>query len=228
MLSLIKHLLSYNNFKEASELGLSVKDFSLKEEQTLFNAINGFHTVNESNLSPEDLRNLVTAQVGENEFFNGVIDNIASLDVSDTTTKNLLSAMVRKRKLQELSLAAYELHEGKGSEERFAALLEAVKGLPEATGIDEEFEFVTDDLEELLNKVVNEPGLNWRLKTLNKMLDPIRKGNFGFVFARPETGKTTFLCSEITHMASQLSDEDGPIIWIANEEPGENVKLRVY
>ena len=205
-----------------------MKDFTSKEEQTLFNAIHAFHAVNECNLSCDDLRNLVTAQVGSNEFFNGVIDNIATLDVSDTTTSTLLNAVIRKRKLQELSLAAYELHEGKGDEAKFAALLEAVNGSTFTLDDGEEFEFITTDLNELLNQVVNSPGLHWRMKTLNKSLGPLRKGNFGFVFARPETGKTTFLCSEVTHMASQLSDDDGPILWIANEEPGENIQLRVY
>jgi len=60
------------------------------------------------------------------------------------------------------------------------------------------------------------------------MLGSIRGGDFGFIFARPETGKTTFLASETTYMAEQLSDEVGPILWLNNEEAGAKVKIRCY
>ncbi len=89
----------------------------------------------------------------------------------------------------------------------------------------EEFEFVTDDLTELYNESVSTPGLRWRLSTLNRMLGSLRQGDFGFIFARPETGKTTFLASEVTFMASQAK---GPILWLNNEEQGRKVLLRCY
>ena len=89
-------------------------------------------------------------------------------------------------------------------------------------------DFVTDDLQALIDSAITKPGLRWRLDTLNKMLGSLRPGDFGFIFARPETGKTTFLASEVTYMASQLTEEQGPIIWINNEEQGDKVKLRMY
>lgn len=88
--------------------------------------------------------------------------------------------------------------------------------------------FVTDDLEVLASEVLTTPGLRWRLKTLNEIFGSLRKGDFGFVFARPETGKTTFLASETTYMAEQLSDDAGPILWFNNEEQGNKVKIRCY
>lgn len=66
-------------------------------------------------------------------------------------------------------------------------------------------------------------GLRWRLPCLNKSLGSLRKGDFGFIFARPETGKTTFLASEATHMLEQTNR---PIIWFNNEEQGEKVMIR--
>jgi replicative DNA helicase len=67
--------------------------------------------------------------------------------------------------------------------------------------------------------------LKWRLTSLNRSLGPLRKGDFGFIFARPETGKTTFLASEVTFMASQA---ESSVLWINNEEQGEKVLLRCY
>jgi replicative DNA helicase len=63
---------------------------------------------------------------------------------------------------------------------------------------------------------------------LNRIFGSLRAGDFGFIFARPETGKTTFLASETTYMASQLEESDGPIIWFNNEEQNEKVKIRCY
>lgn len=87
--------------------------------------------------------------------------------------------------------------------------------------------FVTDDIEELIASVKLERGLRWRLKGLNRALGEIRKGNFGFVFARPESGKTTFLASELTFMATQLKEGDGPILWFNNEQGGKDVRKRI-
>jgi Replicative DNA helicase len=60
---------------------------------------------------------------------------------------------------------------------------------------------------------------------LKRSLGPLRKGDFGFLFARPETGKTTFLASEISNFLTQVQS---PILWFNNEEQGGKVFSRVY
>ena len=92
----------------------------------------------------------------------------------------------------------------------------------------EEFVFVTTSLSSIIHDIFQKPGLRWRLDALNKSLGSLRKGNFGFLFARPEVGKTTFLASEISYMLTQLLEEDGSIIWFNNEQVGAEVMLRVY
>ena len=58
------------------------------------------------------------------------------------------------------------------------------------------------------------------------MLGSLRQGDFGFIFARPEVGKTTFLASEVTFMANQL--EEGAVLWVNNEQAGKVVMSRCY
>jgi replicative DNA helicase len=106
-------------------------------------------------------------------------------------------------------------------------LLDEMKEDKEASP-DEEIETVSDDLEFILKETVQKPGLRWRLNCLNKSLGSLRKGNFGFLFARPETGKTTFIASESSYMLTQLTEESGPVIWFNNEQVGAEVMLRVY
>ena len=86
-------------------------------------------------------------------------------------------------------------------------------------------EAVNMDLEDLYKAQTGTPGLRWRLKWLNQSLGSLRKGDFGFIFARPETGKTTFLASEMTHMVTQT---EGDILWFNNEEQGKKVAIRCY
>lgn len=120
-----------------------------------------------------------------------------------------------------IALKAIEVSEGKASLKDIYQLLEKTEGKTLKT----EQEFVSDDLEKLYTTDVATHGLRWRLEWLNKSLGSLRKGDFGFIFARPETGKTTFLASEITHFANQT---DRPILWCNNEEGGSKVMLRCY
>jgi replicative DNA helicase len=84
---------------------------------------------------------------------------------------------------------------------------------------------VTQNLGELIEQCYTEQGARWRLGCLNKSLGSLRKGDFGFIFARPETGKTTFLASEVTAF---LNDTNSRIVWLNNEEQGSKVMLRIY
>ena len=228
--SLLKLLLTHDDWVVATDDGLLIQDFP-KELQPMFSVINVFHQENDTDLSVADLSNLIFATVTKDHpYYKELLVSIDTLDVSTQTTKTLLQTIVRNRLLKELSLKAYEVTEGRATPEEFQSLVDSFNASqegPTATD-DNEDEFVSDDLQSLVEAAVSKPGLRWRLKTLNRMMGSLRKGNFGFVFARPETGKTTFLASEVTYMAEQLTDDDGPIIWLANEEPGVNVKLRVY
>ena len=81
------------------------------------------------------------------------------------------------------------------------------------------------NLSKLHSSQVATPGLRWRLNFLNKSLGSLRKGVFGFIFARPETGKTTLLASEISRMVEQT---EGDILWFNNEEQSNKVAIRCY
>ena len=91
----------------------------------------------------------------------------------------------------------------------------------------EEDPFATTDLQELIDHTVAAGGINWRLDDLNEMIGPLRKGDFVVLAARPETGKTTFVCSEVTYMAKQLEEEQN-VLWICNEEGAENIQFRIF
>ena len=68
--------------------------------------------------------------------------------------------------------------------------------------------FVSDTLTQLLTEEESKPGLKWRLQCLNSDIGELRGCSLGHVFARVDTGKTSFLFSETTHMAEQCSDDE--------------------
>lgn len=88
-------------------------------------------------------------------------------------------------------------------------------------------EFVDEGLADLLDSEVTGRGLKWRLNCLNSDVGELRGGSLGHVFARVDTGKTTFLVSEGTHLVQQL-EGDEILAWFNNEEKGTKVKLRLY
>jgi replicative DNA helicase len=228
-LSIIKTFLTYQEWYRWKEK-LSVKDLP-KELQPVYSVLNNFHESNteQINLTVSDLANLLFAHKHKDvEYYEGVIKNLENVEVSNTTTAILLQSFVDNRLLKEISLAAYEVTEGTLPKHKLAQLLEQYTAEKDNKVSEEEFEFISDDIEELLTETFRKPGLRWRLNTLNQILGSLRGGDFGFIFARPETGKTTFLASETTFMAEQLSEDDGPIIWFNNEEKGSKVKIRCY
>lgn len=85
---------------------------------------------------------------------------------------------------------------------------------------------VSSNMDEVYDDVLSK-GLHWRLAELNRSVGPIRKGDFLVVAARVDTGKTTFLASEVTAMASQLPDDE-TVLWFNNEERGAKVQARVW
>lgn len=67
-------------------------------------------------------------------------------------------------------------------------------------------------------------GIPYRLKSLQEATLGIRGGDLAVFFARTNVGKSTFLASEVTHMAEHV---DRPIIYFNNEQRGNAVKLRL-
>lgn len=82
-------------------------------------------------------------------------------------------------------------------------------------------------IEELIKEDEQYHGVKWRLECLNVSMRPMRGGDFGIIAGRPDKGKTSFLASEITHMAAQIP-EDRNILWLNNEGLASRIKRRIY
>lgn len=224
-LSILKEFInnkdSYTNYRSY----LTKKDI-LEDINPIFEAVDEWYKNNTEPPAIEDIANLVFSKPikdGVREPLKRALERLDSVNGVETV-QNLLESFKTNRTLLDLSSAAYDAQRGYKQLSEVISIADKLKEPVTRTKV----EFVTDDIHEILNDIVRTPGLRWRLNCLNRSLGSLRKGDFGFVFARPETGKTTFLASEVTQMATQLTNEDGPILWFNNEEQGKKVKLRCY
>lgn len=219
-LTILKLFLKHANWEEWSK-HFSPVDFP-EELRVLYLVIDQHHQESTEDLSVADVGNLIfTTHPKKQELNDSLIETLQGLQINESITIDLIKKIKQNKVFRELSLAAYEVAEGRQEASSVENLLS------ELETVEEEVlpPFVEGTLSDLIERTYKQPGLRWRLKCLNESLGSLRKGDFGFVFARPETGKTTFLASEISYMAEQT---EGLILWFNNEEQGEKVKLRVY
>lgn len=194
----------------------------------LFITINNYYTKynNNSNINREELEVVYNSNYllkdSERKELQDLLEEIYTSEVNVELVTELLEEHRRRSLAGDVAKLALDVEDGKSP----------VKDLLELFNKFEHQEVEVDqpkpvvmNLEELYDSQVASPGLRWRTNWLNKSLGSLRKGDFGFIFARPETGKTTFLASEITHMVTQT---DGEVLWFNNEEQGNKVAIRCY
>ena len=159
----------------------------------------------------------------ERDELSSTLDRILATDISTPDQVTSYLEEHRKRCLSgEVAKLALDVEDGSANVED---LLEKFQEFEHQAIEDDTIESINMNLQDLYQSQVATPGLRWRLEWLNKSLGSLRKGDFGFIFARPETGKTTFLASEMTHMITQT---EGDILWFNNEEQGKKVAVRCY
>ena len=215
----------YNNYYKYINLNYIKNNFS--NIYKLFLIVHQYYEANQSHaLSKLDFElayhSSYLLEDSERNELSDTLDRILALDVNVDNTVGYLNEHKKRCVAGELAKVALDVEDGSAD---LTDLLNKVKEF-EADDITEDAaNTVNMDLSELYDTAIATPGLRWRLDWLNKSLGSLRKGDFGFIFARPETGKTTFLASEMTHMVTQT---DGDILWFNNEEQGKKVAIRCY
>ena len=219
LLFLLKALLNidnYNQYRHHIKIDKNVD----KEIYYLFVALDNI--IKELNRSITFEEYALWVQVNLGNDYNPFI-NAIKIQADGDQTLILKTLQIIKKKDIALKIAQKALAISEGHNENEEELNELISKLHENQVEDDKLKIVDFNLKSLYDTTIKSPGIKWRLNCLNRSLGPLRKGDFGFVFARPETGKTTFLASEVSFFAEQVPT---PGIWINNEEAGEKVALR--
>lgn len=168
------------------------------------------------------LANYPALKDGDRDAIRTLLDNVKVATATEEEIIPYLESHLQRVWASDVGIMGLEVAEGKKKVEE----LDAKIAERSAIVVEEaEIEFVTTDIEQLITEEDLAGGLHWRLKCLNQSLGPLRKGNFGHIFARVETGKTAMWVSESTHMAQQTVK---PVLIFFNEEGGRDVVFRMY
>mgnify|MGYP003348285485 FL=1 len=189
-LQLLKFLLNYNTYtKYSNNIKTVYKDN--KELNILFTYLDKLHDRYKKDLTVDEYSLFVLTNCLEKDkpVLTELLSELSSVDTDSVILADVVTEVEQRQKAYELALASLEVSEGR---KEFADLLTLARAVSEqdiTNGTPSDTLFVTDNLEELYNDSIKTPGLRWRLQTLNRMLGSLRRGDFGFIFARPETGK---------------------------------------
>jgi replicative DNA helicase len=228
--AIIKYLVIYKNYKEYIRyINTTYIRNSFRELHDIYVSLAAYFAKQQEDTSVEGLQVFFYTQRPHledkhREIYDSIFKQIANSPVSEPAVLDLVKSIQQRERLQTLSVLAFEASEARAPISEVSKLANQLLE-PQELHQEQATVFVTDNLNELYVEAIKTPGLRWRLPSLNQSLGSLRKGDFGFVFARPETGKTTFLASEVTSMALQAVQ---PIIWFNNEEQGSKVMLRCY
>jgi KaiC/GvpD/RAD55 family RecA-like ATPase len=151
------------------------------------------------------------------------VDTLLESEIEEDSLSILLSKIALRNWAEQVAISAVDVSEGRQDISSLDTIYDSKEALIDE--VDKEDPFITTSLEVLAKTCSRSSGIKWRLPELQELLGGLNKGDFGFIYARPETGKTTFLASEVSYFATQV---DKPILWFNNEERGDKVMTRIY
>jgi replicative DNA helicase len=225
--NLLVLLLPKESFNKYSDLvDLSYIKETYRELSHIYSTLFDLHERYDKDISMDELSAAFWAKYPDADkiIYGNLLKTLSGLTISPEVGQGILEDIKRRQGALKLSEKAFRVAQGLEDDTELQALMESWGTVDhkQAAGL----QYVTHDLEELIEQSYSETGYRWRLDCLNKSLGSLRQGDFGFIFARPETGKTTFLASEITcFLCGQMG---APVVWFNNEEQGSKVMLRIY
>ena len=153
------------------------------------------------------------------ELFYTLDDKIGTnIDLQERVIRDLWMRH-RARVISELSI---DIFLGKSNE--FGELKRLIESTAEdSLGEKTTYTAVDMGLEELLDSLSITPDFPFDWKPLSDHVPGLDRGHFGIIFARPETGKTTFT----SFLAKKFLEQGFTVAVWGNEEPAVRTKLRI-
>lgn len=232
-LSILKLLISNRDIYNKYILYINKNNIDKTILNIVYSIVEYYKTMEDHNyLSSDELRTWffhLNPNIKDAELYNDIFERLDKLNISDSVAVEIIKNLIEKEYANKIVNSLIPVLEDKAFGVLHNVIRKELESYEAAVQInrEEDSPFVEDDLESVLEDTVTGEGFNWRLACLTAGIGPLRGGSLGHIFARPDTGKTSFIASEATHLASQLQGED-IILWVNNEEKASKVKLRTY
>lgn len=224
---LLKTLLS-NDFFNSNRSNLSSRLFQ-DEIQEVYAAIVEGHEKYSHDLSTDDVmaiwlgNNPVAVQAEKNAVAD-VIEEIGdSNEVSHDVASDYLKTLWTRHIGHKIANIGVELREGNADAlQRLEQLLENTR-----TGImpNDFGDPTTKDIEELLSMTSDDARWKFPIETLSRHVYGIGPGEFGVIFALPETGKSAFVVS-MCCAPGGFCQQGAKVLYLGNEEETRRTMLR--
>lgn len=158
-------------------------------------------------------------------LYQDIIQQIFKLEPDAEVITKLMRQVIAKDYANQMANCLLPVLSGQEEPNNFEMVREYLQAFDNFSDKEEEESpFYEPALEDILQSQQGD-GLEYGLDCLKKGLGPLCGGTLGHIFARPETGKTSFCHSEVSNLVKCITDDD-LILWINNEEAGDAVLLR--
>lgn len=213
----------YNKYKPRLDEAIFM-DSTAKD---LFRTIQKYYNEHNENLSIEALKALYYASnpVISNSYRKTcevLFEELQKVELSKGVQEDILKKAIACHKWAEIASLAIEGSENKAVDKsKILQLLDDAESGGNATVR----EYVTNDIKALLNE--RKKNFKWKVHctTIGNAIGGVGPGVFVLVAARPNAGKTAFVCSLMYHPEGFCS-QGAKVHLIGNEEPADRTKLR--
>lgn len=156
-------------------------------------------------------------------------DAITTVEKADTLTSDVAKDVIEKLWIQETfrEIAQLGINVSEGRYDAIQKITEKLEQVKNGYVEDEYGEPVTDDLYELLASASDDARWSFNIETLKRVSYGIGPTEFGVIFARPETGKSTFVVS-LCAGPRGFCQQGAKVLYLGNEESVKRTKLRAY
>lgn len=162
----------------------------------------------------------------QKQFYTLVLNQVFEKEIDDDQRSNIMSWLAEVEMATTMANLAEQYNSGELEEDLYAKIIDITDQYKKRADV--RFDnWIDEDIASLLQDDLNDDGVAFRLNCLNKHMRKLRGGDFGIIAGRPNKGKTSWIASEISFMAPQLSP-DKNVIWLNNEGPGRRIVPTVY
>lgn len=201
------------------------------ELRDLFETIHDAHEKFNHDLTAEEVMALWRVQNpvatrSERAAMEDVLSSVAeATPMSHDVAADVITGLWKRELGRNVANLGIELSEGR--DEAMSKLRSLIERTGDAFQPDDFGEPTTDDLEVLLEEASDESRWKFNISTLSSKVYGIGGGEFGIIFARPETGKSTFGVS-IAAGPEGFCSQGAKVLFLGNEEKTSRTKLRAY
>lgn len=165
------------------------------------------------------------------EPYQILLKTISETTLSEEVGVGTLKQLKRRQAAAKLSEKSFMFLQGKATADELRDLADAIADTPDGGEVSSDGTDVSNtEITKIIQHEAELPGLHWGLESLERSIGPLRLGNFGFILARPEAGKSAFVLgpAEAAMAQQALAQNLGPVLHINNEEEGSAVIIRFH